>query len=81
MGNPRRSPLKKLNSCSNGCRSWIQQFGEAVDLAIQMPRPSLQHTRILARLETDKTWEKHPEGCSKVIDFSVGLQYTGMVSR
>ena len=48
------------------------QFGEAVDLAIQMPSPSLQHTRILARLETDKTWEKHPEAVAKLLIFLWG---------
>ena len=47
-------------------------FPEAVDLAIQMPRPSLQHTRILARLETDKTWEKHPEAVAKLLIFLWG---------
>jgi hypothetical protein len=60
-------------------------FPEAVDLAIQMPRPSLQHTRILARLETDKTWEKHPEGVAKLLIFlwgcNIPVWYRDSVSK
>lgn len=45
------------------------QFDDAVELAIQMPSASLQNTRIIARLETDKTWEKHPEALAKLLIF------------
>lgn len=48
------------------------QFGDAVELAIQMPSTSLQNTRILARLETDKTWEKHPEALAKLLIYLWG---------
>ena len=47
-------------------------FPEAVNLAIQMPRPSLQHTRILACLETKQTWVNHPEGVAKLLIFLWG---------
>ena len=61
------------------------QFGEAVDLAIQMPSPSLQHTRILARLVTDKTWQKHPEAVAKLLiflwDCDVPVWYHDSVSK
>ena len=43
------------------------EFPEAVSLAIQMPLPSLQHTRILACLVTDKTWEHHPDSVAKLL--------------
>ena len=43
------------------------EFLEAVSLAIQMPLPSLQHTRILACLVTDKTWEHHPDSVAKLL--------------
>ena len=43
------------------------EFPEAVSLAIQMPLPSLQHTRILACLVTDKTWEHHPKAVAKLL--------------
>ena len=43
------------------------EFPEAVSLAIQMPLPSLQHTRILACLVTDKTWEYHPDSVAKLL--------------
>ena len=36
------------------------EFPEAVALAIDMPPPSLKHTRILARLVVNETWRNHP---------------------
>lgn len=61
------------------------QFDDAVELAIQMPSASLQNTRILARLETDKTWEKHPEALAKLLIYlwgcDVPVWYHNSVSK
>ena len=55
---------------------WLPEFNtefpEAVNLAIQMSSPSLQHTRILACLVTDKTWEIHPEAVAKLLIYLWG---------
>ena len=46
--------LMKLDTCSNWLSELNTEFPEVVALAIQMPCPSWKHTRILARLVTDK---------------------------
>ena len=43
------------------------EFPKAVDLAIQMPPPSLDNMRILACLVTNKTWQNHPEAVAKLL--------------
>ena len=43
------------------------KFPEAVDLAINMPPPSLKHTRIFACLVTNETWQNHPEAVAKLL--------------
>ena len=56
---------------------WLSElntaFPEAVPLAIQMPCPSWEHTRILARLVTKKTWENHPEHAEAVAQLMIYL--------
>ena len=44
-------------------------FHEAANLAIQMPSPSLQRTRILVRLEKERTWEDHAEAVAKLVNY------------
>ena len=43
------------------------KFPEAVDLAINMPPPSLKHARIFACLVTNETWQNHPEAVAKLL--------------
>ena len=47
-------------------------FPEAVDLAIQMQTPSLQHTTIFASLITAKTWQVYPEAVAKLLIYLWG---------
>ena len=48
------------------------EFPEAVNLAIQMPPPSLDNMRILACFVTNKTWEDHPEAVAKLLIYLWG---------
>ena len=48
------------------------EFPDAVNLAIQMPSPSLDNMRILACLVTDKTWEHHPDSVAKLLIYLWG---------
>ena len=65
-------PAPRMSSDETGhMLDWLSElnteFPEVVALAIQMPCPSWKHTRILARLVTDKTWENHPEAVAKLL--------------
>ena len=48
------------------------EFPEAVNLAIQMPPPSLDNMRILACLVANKTWENHPDAVAKLLIYLWG---------
>ena len=49
------------------------EFPEAVNLAINLPSSSLENTRILACLVTEKTWENHPEHSEAVAKLVIRL--------
>ena len=42
-------------------------FPEGVELAIQMPPPSLEDTRILSFLPDNRVWESHPETVAQLL--------------
>ena len=56
-------------------------FPEAVELAIQMPPPRLESTRIVGFLAENRTWESHPEDGGSIIDLSVQMHYTETLSE
>ena len=42
-------------------------FPEAVELAIKMPLPSLENTRILSFIVENQFWESHPEPVAQLL--------------
>ena len=64
-------PAPLTASEANLMLEWLPElnteFPEAVSLAIQMPLPSLQHTRVLACLVANKIWQNHPEAVGELL--------------
>ena len=67
MGNRLRLRLKEAELMLDWLPELNTEFPKAVDLAIQMPPPSLDNMRILACLVTNKTWQNHPEAVAKLL--------------
>ncbi len=66
-GRPAPLTAKEANLMLEWLPELNTEFPEAVSLAIQMPLPSLQRTRVLACLVANKIWQNHPEAVGELL--------------